>query len=125
MSRPNALEWANRPDTPNLKGIRRALVADGIYVVALHRGPDLWVTTFGENWPEETVYRGVCEDDALAAAQRHHDARQRALAWERYMLDNDPPKADLEARIHALENPPCCEGGPQWGHAWTCPKCPD
>lgn len=19
----------------------------------------------------------------------------------------------------------CCEGGPQWGHAWDCPKCPD
>lgn len=19
----------------------------------------------------------------------------------------------------------CCRGGPQWGHAWDCPKCPD
>lgn len=19
----------------------------------------------------------------------------------------------------------CCAGGPQWGHAWECPKCPD
>jgi hypothetical protein len=19
----------------------------------------------------------------------------------------------------------CCEGGPQWGHAWGCPKCPE
>jgi hypothetical protein len=31
----------------------------------------------------------------------------------------------LEERLAALENPPCCEGGPQWGHAWSCPKCPD
>lgn len=21
--------------------------------------------------------------------------------------------------------PSCCGGGPQWGHAWTCPQCPD
>lgn len=21
--------------------------------------------------------------------------------------------------------PACCGGGPQWGHAWGCPKCPD
>lgn len=20
-----------------------------------------------------------------------------------------------------VENPSCCEGGPQWGHAWDCP----
>lgn len=20
---------------------------------------------------------------------------------------------------------PCCDGGPQWGHAWSCPHCPD
>lgn len=20
-----------------------------------------------------------------------------------------------------IANPPCCDGGPQWGHAWTCP----
>lgn len=21
--------------------------------------------------------------------------------------------------------PPCCGGGPQWGHAWECPRCPE
>ena len=31
---------------------------------------------------------------------------------------------ELEKRITALENPPCCGGGPQWGHAWTCPRLP-
>ena len=25
----------------------------------------------------------------------------------------------------AVEKLKCCEGGPQWGHAWPCPKCPD
>lgn len=23
-----------------------------------------------------------------------------------------------------IANPPCCDGGPQWGHAWTCPTLP-
>jgi hypothetical protein len=32
--------------------------------------------------------------------------------------------ADLEQRIAALENPPCCKGGPQWGHDWHCPTLP-
>ena len=31
---------------------------------------------------------------------------------------------ELEKRIAALENPPCCKGGPQWGHAWDCPTLP-
>jgi hypothetical protein len=31
--------------------------------------------------------------------------------------------ANLEARLAKEEK--CCEGGPQWGHAWDCPKCPD
>lgn len=26
--------------------------------------------------------------------------------------------AELKRKV---ENPPCCEGGPQWGHAWDCP----
>lgn len=31
---------------------------------------------------------------------------------------------ELEDRTAALENPPCCNGGPQWGHAPNCPKLP-
>jgi hypothetical protein len=31
----------------------------------------------------------------------------------------------LADALEELENPPCCNGGPQWGHAWECPKCPD
>ena len=27
--------------------------------------------------------------------------------------------------FHAFDlNPPCCAGGPQWGHAWNCPSLP-
>jgi hypothetical protein len=33
--------------------------------------------------------------------------------------------AEAQHRIKALENPPCCTGGPQWGHTYACPKCPD
>lgn len=50
-------------------------------------------------------------------------------AWALTTPSPDEPagrhhKPDTEARLHALENPPCCEGGPQWGHAWNCPKLP-
>lgn len=33
----------------------------------------------------------------------------------------------LERRVAELEakNDGCCKGGPQWGHALDCPKCPD
>lgn len=31
----------------------------------------------------------------------------------------------LQERVEKLENPPCCGGGPQWGHAWNCSKVPD
>ena len=27
--------------------------------------------------------------------------------------------------LRASGKPPCCAGGPQWGHAWDCKKCPD
>lgn len=23
-----------------------------------------------------------------------------------------------------ITDPPCCDGGPQWGHAWTCESLP-
>lgn len=31
---------------------------------------------------------------------------------------------ELEDRVHTLDNPPCCQGGPQWGHDWHCPTLP-
>lgn len=27
--------------------------------------------------------------------------------------------------MYGKDVPSCCGGGPQWGHAWECPKCPD
>ena len=27
--------------------------------------------------------------------------------------------------IRATREPTCCGGGPQWGHKFNCPKCPD
>lgn len=35
--------------------------------------------------------------------------------------------AEMDAIRIILDTPPrpsCCGGGPQWGHAWDCPKCP-
>lgn len=32
---------------------------------------------------------------------------------------------DLQAHENHHKKPSCCGGGPQWGHAWDCPKCPD
>ncbi|MDO3312382.1 Uncharacterised protein [Mycobacteroides abscessus subsp. abscessus] len=37
------------------------------------------------------LYRGDDLDAAKAAAQQHHTAAMRLIAWEQYMLDNDPP----------------------------------
>lgn len=31
-------------------------------------------------------------------------------------------KASLTAAITAMQAAPCCEGGPHWGHAWSCPN---
>lgn len=44
------------------------------------------------------LYRGPSLSGGMAAAQAHHDATARRLAWERYMAENDPP-----------ERPYCCE----------------
>lgn len=40
---------------------------------------------------EQYLYRGPAESDAMLAAQSHHEATCRRLAWERYMAENDPP----------------------------------
>lgn len=35
-------------------------------------------------------------------------------------------KAVEQIQQHLAAQPPeCCGGGPQWGHQWGCPKCPD
>lgn len=42
------------------------------------------------------LYRGDDLDEALAAAQQHHKAALRRLAWEQYMRDNDPPNRPID-----------------------------
>jgi hypothetical protein len=61
-------------------------------------------------------------DDALTAARSFiHDQHPPNLRMGMEKL--------LEAvELIALQRPRtqrCCAGGPQWGHAWDCPKCPD
>jgi hypothetical protein len=48
---------------------------------------------------------------------RHGDTG--SLFGMKCVADDDIP--DGEFIIPA----PCCGGGPQWGHNWTCPKAPD
>lgn len=123
------LQWEELPPSQFTKVSRRADTDCGLtYFLGLHDygdGKPRWQAGIGRFLMAEEIYCGESESEAIEAVEAHRAARVRRLAWERYMLDNDPPKADLEARVNALESPPCCEGGPQWGHAWTCPKCPD
>lgn len=49
------------------------------------------VQTFGKYTPGEDLYIGGSKKKAIAAAEAHHIARTRRLAWERYMAENDPP----------------------------------
>lgn len=37
--------------------------------------------------------------------------------WHDYILSHFVNVEELQQK--------CCNGGPQWGHAWDCPKCPD
>ncbi|AMU73717.1 hypothetical protein BAB79_02785 [Mycobacteroides abscessus] len=46
--------------------------------------------------PTSELYRGDDLDEALAAAQQHHNATLRRLAWEQYMRDNDPPNRPID-----------------------------
>ncbi|WP_186380680.1 hypothetical protein [Mycobacteroides abscessus] len=41
---------------------------------------------------EKLIYEGDDGPAAVAAAESHHAARTRRLAWERYMAENDPPE---------------------------------
>ena len=64
---------------------------------------------------------------ALVRAQALEDAARVA---DKYAAMTDWPGltnfGNCAAAIRALgPAPKCCAGGPQWGHAWDCPKCPD
>lgn len=39
-----------------------------------------------------------------------------------YDIDDHHRSETRKASPHPMS---CCDGGPQWGHAWNCPKCPD
>jgi len=51
--------------------------------------------------------------------QPFSDAVKKAMA----RVDPDPPTAPF--RLLDLYPPACCGGGPQWGHRFDCPECPD
>ncbi|WP_078278560.1 hypothetical protein [Mycobacteroides franklinii] len=85
------LQWDHDPDVRVPKNGCRAEVEGGAYVLFKY-GADSWQVLFGSGWklPEE-VYLGDSVADAIAAANAHHAAHTRRLAWERYMAENDPP----------------------------------
>lgn len=86
------LQWSNRPYARVPKNGCRAEVDGGAYILFKY-GASSWQVLFGVGYqtPKE-VYLGDSESDAIAAAEAHHVARIRRLAWERYMAENDPPE---------------------------------
>lgn len=65
------------------------------YVVDLYDYGDekaKWRARFGKYTLSEDLYQGGSKKGALTAAEAHHTARSRRLAWERYMAENDPPE---------------------------------
>lgn len=69
-------------------------------------------------------------DDYLESAvvRDSDDVRRRRYAEEEQSVapatDVATKLASIESRLDALENPPCCKGGPQWGHDWDCDTLP-
>ncbi|MDO3245251.1 hypothetical protein [Mycobacteroides abscessus] len=119
---PDQLEWTAWGGGHHYIAATRTAGNYSVYFGDAFENPHRWHTAY---WREiqgslnvddcGELYRGDDLNEALAAAQQHHKATLRRLAWEQYMRDNDPP-------------PPrklgCCNGGPQWAHAWTCPTLP-
>ncbi|WP_157901262.1 hypothetical protein [Mycobacteroides franklinii] len=111
---PDQLEW-----TEPKPSVFHADTKGGRYVVydrSLYSSTG-WMTVYLQDrgLPTAHLYKGHSEAEARAAAQAHHNTMIRRLAWEQYMRDNDPPRPRKLG---------CCNGGPQWGHAWTCPTLP-
>ena len=65
---------------------------------------------------------------AFEAQQGAGEALRRLVAAATVVSEGDygrTAQSELRAAILASKGVSCCEGGPQWGHAWSCPKCPD
>lgn len=89
------LQWKG-----DLNARRRAEVSDGCVYAAVpfsyDGGPPVWEVFHGYAIAENRIHVGDDESEALAAAEAHHVARTRRLAWERYMAENDPPSNGQE-----------------------------
>ena len=57
------------------------------------------------------LQRAVAEERERCATALDHILREGGGTWGDW--------------LRAGCSPPCCAGGPQWGHAWNCNKCPD
>jgi hypothetical protein len=72
-----------------------------------------------------TFYPPTPRDDPAAYAP--YWVRLTDLTGRAEPSTETPGQPGEDPTGHAAEAKelPCCEGGPQWGHAWNCPKCPD
>ncbi|BAX98873.1 hypothetical protein MSTE_03573 [Mycobacteroides stephanolepidis] len=148
---PNQLEWTARGDGHHYNAATRSGGNYSVYFGDAFENPHQWHTVcWREHHGSLTVdrgelYRGDDLNEALAAAQAHHNATLRRLAWEQYMRDNDPPAIDLsfttqasrDALSGAIDNPHAgaadprdpatthsrcrvCDGPTQWGWCRSC-----
>lgn len=94
---PDKLEWTERGDGHHYIAATHSGGNYSVYFGDAFENPHRWHTVcWRENQGSLNVdrgelYRGDDLDEALAAAQQHHRATLRSLAWEQYMRDNDPP----------------------------------
>lgn len=100
---PDQLEWTHRGDGHHYFAATNIGASYSVYFGDAFENPHRWHTVC---WKEEQgaytppptseLYRGDDFDEALAAAQQHHNATLRRLAWEQYMRDNDPPNRPID-----------------------------
>lgn len=99
---PDKLEWTERGDGHHYFAATHSGGNYSVYFGDAFENPHRWHTVC---WRGDEgsltvdrgeLYRGDDLDEALAAAQQHHRATLRRLAWEQYMLDNDPPNRPID-----------------------------
>lgn len=63
--------------------------------------------------------------DSFTISGVHPLIRNPSRRWWQVWKPRFVPTEELQRfTVHSVGSK-CCEGGPQWGHAWNCPKAPD
>jgi len=113
------LNWQPMSSYNDHPRYRAAGLGTHYYVIVFNNG--FWVADLIDSVapgfnsiPFLTEHANTAEQ-AKAVAQEHYTRSRRIAEWAEYMATHEVPP----------EETTCCAGGPQWGHTWECPKCPD